>query len=72
MLHGVARSFPTQPDNRGRSLKHATPLQLDQVRARHGQEYFERAHATRMARSPYQALDLALAKTFEPDLPRVT
>jgi tetratricopeptide (TPR) repeat protein len=70
VLHGVAQAFldPTgqpweEPEARYRREN------LDQVRARLGKEHFERAHATGMALSRDQALDLASAKTLQPDLP---
>jgi predicted ATPase/class 3 adenylate cyclase len=70
MLHGVAQAFldPTGQPWEGLEARYRRD-NLDQVRGRLGQEHFERAHATGMALSPDQALDLASEKTLQPGLP---
>jgi predicted ATPase/class 3 adenylate cyclase len=69
-LHGVAQALldPTGQPWEELEARYRRDS-LDQVRARLGQEQFERAHATGMALSPDQALDLASGKTLQPDLP---
>jgi hypothetical protein len=63
VLHGVAQAFldPTGQPWEELETRYRRGS-LDQVRAHLGQEQFEQAHATGMALSPDQALDLASGK----------
>jgi hypothetical protein len=65
VLHGIAQAFldPTGQPWEELEARYRRDS-LDQVRARLGQEQFERAHATGMTLSSDQALDLASGKTL--------
>jgi predicted ATPase/class 3 adenylate cyclase len=69
MLHGVARAFrdPTGQPWEELEARYRRDS-LDQVRSHLSQEQFDQAHATGVALSPDQALDLASGKTLQPHL----
>jgi len=65
ILHGIAQAFLDRAGQPWQELEaHYRQDSLDQVRGHLGQEQFEQAHATGMAVSSDQALDLASGKTF--------
>jgi predicted ATPase/class 3 adenylate cyclase len=69
VLHSVAQGFLDRTGQPWEELEAGYRRDsLGQVRAHLSQEEFDRAHATGMALSPGQALDLASGKPSQPDL----
>jgi predicted ATPase/class 3 adenylate cyclase len=70
VLHGAAQAFLDRTGQPWEELEACyRRASLDHLRARLGQEQFDRDHATGMALSFEQALNLASGKTSQPDLP---
>ena len=70
MQHGAAQAFLDRTGQPWEELEACyRRASLDHLRARLGQEQFDRDHATGMALSFEQALNLASGKTSQPDLP---